>query len=63
MNLLDGAVRQACSAEPQAIRDALAGLSGVDTVLGEFSFQENRDADHEAVVQVVLNGEFAVLEQ
>jgi len=63
MNLLDGAVRQACSAEPQAIRDALAGLSGVDTVLGEFSFQENRDADHEAVVQVVENGEFAVLEQ
>ena len=63
MNLLDAAVRQACSAEPQAIRDALAGLSGVDTVLGEFSFQENRDADHEAVVQVVENGEFAVLEQ
>lgn len=62
MTLVDAAVRSACSSEPAAIRDAMAALSGVPTVLGEFSFTENRDADHPAVVQVVEGGEFTVLD-
>jgi len=31
-------------------------------VLGQFSIDENRDAVHPAVVQVVQDGTFAVLE-
>ncbi len=61
MKLVDAAVRSACSSDPTAIRDAMAGLSGMPTALGEFSFTESRDADHPAVVQVVEGGEFTVL--
>jgi len=62
MNLIAMAVESACSAEPDAIRDALGGITGVETVLGEFSFTESRDADHPAVVQIVEDGSFAILE-
>lgn len=62
MKLVDGAVRSACSADPAEIRDALAQISGIDTVLGQFSFTEGRDAEHGAVVQIVEDGAFAVLE-
>jgi branched-chain amino acid transport system substrate-binding protein len=62
MNLVAAAVQQACSADPAEIRDAMAGLQDVDTVLGAFSFQDNRDADHEAVVQIVEGGAFTILE-
>ena len=44
-----------------AIRDALKGTSGVDTVLGKFSFTGARDANHTPVVQIVNNGVFDVL--
>jgi branched-chain amino acid transport system substrate-binding protein len=44
-----------------AIRDALKGTSGVDTVLGKFSFTNARDANHTPVVQIVNNGVFDVL--
>ena len=63
MNIVAEAVESACSADRTAIRDALAGISGLETVLGSFSFTENRDADHPAVVQIVENGEFGVLSQ
>ena len=62
MQLIDEAVRASCSAAPDDIRDGLAGISGVETVLGEFSFTEGRDADHPAVVQIVDGGAFTVLE-
>lgn len=62
MDLVAAAVEQACSADPAEIRDALASLDNVPTVLGDFSFQDNRDADHEAVVQVVRDGAFAIFE-
>ena len=62
LNLLDRAIRSTCDAEPRAIRDGLAGVSGVETVLGEFSFTESRDADHPAVVQVIENGQFTILQ-
>lgn len=59
--LIDAAVQAGCSIEPEALRDSLAGLADVPTVLGSFSFDENRDAVHDAVVQVVEDGKFAVL--
>lgn len=60
--LIDQAVRAGCSGERDAIRDGLADLTDVPTPLGSVSINENRDAEHPAVVQVVENGAFAVLE-
>ena len=62
MKLVAMAVESACGAEPDAIRDGFTTIDGVETVLGEFSFTDTRDADHPAVVQVVDDGEFAILE-
>jgi branched-chain amino acid transport system substrate-binding protein len=44
----------------KAIRDALAQIKGMDTVLGKFSFTDGRDADYIPVVQVVKDGKFAI---
>jgi branched-chain amino acid transport system substrate-binding protein len=60
--LVDQAVRANCSADRERIKEALGELKDVPTVLGEFSIDENRDAVHPAVVQVVQDGQFAVLE-
>lgn len=60
--LVDYAVRAGCSADREAIKEALGELEDIPTVLGEFSIDENRDAVHPAVVQVVQDGKFAVLE-
>ena len=59
--LIAQAIEAAGSDDPNAIRDALEGLSNVQTVLGEFSFTDNRDADHEGVTQIVQDGEFQIL--
>ena len=60
--LVDQAVRADCSADREALKGALGELEDIPTVLGEFSIDENRDAVHPAVVQVVQDGKFAVLE-
>lgn len=60
--LIDQAVRAGCSGERDDIKDGLAGLQDVATPLGSLSINENRDAEHEAVVQVVEGGTFTVLE-
>jgi branched-chain amino acid transport system substrate-binding protein len=62
LKLVDQAVRAGCSADRDAIKEALGELENVPTVLGEFSIDENRDAEHPAVVQVVQDGKFTVLE-
>lgn len=62
MMLVDQAVRAECSGERDAIREGLTSLESVPTVLGEVTINENRDAEHPAVVQLVENGEFAVLD-
>jgi branched-chain amino acid transport system substrate-binding protein len=59
--LLAEAIRCADSAEPAAIRDALAGITAFGTPLGVFGFDENRNPVHEPVVQIVQDGAFAVL--
>lgn len=61
LNLIDTAVRAGCSGERDDIKEQLGQLKDVPTVLGDFSITETRDADHPAVVQIVENGEFAVL--
>jgi branched-chain amino acid transport system substrate-binding protein len=60
--ILADAIKNAGSLDHAAIRDALAKVQNFDTVLGSFSFTEGRDASHTAVVQVVKNGQFAILQ-
>lgn len=60
--LIDQAVRSGCSGERDAIQEGLAGIQDVATPLGSLSINEDRDAEHEAVVQVVEGGTFTVLE-
>ncbi len=54
------AIQNANSNRRAAIRDALAKIRALDTVLGKFSFTEGRDADYTPVVQVVKDGRFVV---
>jgi branched-chain amino acid transport system substrate-binding protein len=62
LKLVDEAVRSGCSADREAVKEGLGQLENVPTVLGEFSLDENRDAVHPAVVQIVEGGKFTVLE-
>ncbi|MDD5397767.1 MAG: ABC transporter substrate-binding protein [Dehalococcoidia bacterium] len=58
--LLANAIRTAGSSDPSAIRDALAGISNFTTPMGSFSFTEDREPVHPAVVQIVKNGRFTI---
>ena len=58
--LLATAIRDAGKSDSTSIRDALAKLKDVDTVLGKFSVAPNREAVHTPLVQEVKNGQFAV---
>lgn len=60
--LIDEAVRAGCSGEPADIKEHLGELKDIATALGTFSIDENRDADHPPVVQIVEGGKFAVLD-
>jgi len=60
--LIDEAVRAGCSGEREQIKAHLGELKDIPTALGSFSIDENRDADHAAVVQVVKGGTFTVLD-
>ncbi|MEO8288937.1 MAG: ABC transporter substrate-binding protein [Chloroflexota bacterium] len=44
-----------------AIRDALNNTNDVETVLGSFSFTDQRDADHPPVIQIVKDGKLEVV--
>ncbi len=59
--LMATAIRCADSADPAAIRDALAGIEGFASPLGEFSFAEDRNPIHDPVLQIIEGGLFAVL--
>ncbi len=60
--ILAEAMKIAGSTERQAIRDALPKVKDFDTVLGKFNFTEKRDAQHDAVIQVVQGGKFVPLQ-
>lgn len=62
MQVIDHAVRAGCSGEREDIKKNLGNVEDVPTVLGEVTLNENRDAEHEALVQVVENGEFTILD-
>ncbi len=49
-------------ADRAAVRDALDALEGMDSPLGTFGFDDNRDPAHPPVVLVVQDGVFAVFQ-
>ena len=61
--VLSEAIRAAGSGEPAKIRDALAKIKDFPTPLGSFSFDENRDPQHEPFLLVVENGTFNLFSQ
>ena len=56
------AIKNADSVDHAAVRDALAQVKGLDTPLGSFSFDANRDPVHDPVVLIVKDGKFIVFE-
>ena len=60
--VLSEAIAKAGSTDPAAIRDELAAITDLDTVLGQFSFAGNGDAVYDPVVLIVRNGQFEVFE-
>lgn len=62
VRILAHAAKTAGSSESKAIRDALANIKDLDTVLGKFSFNAQRDPVHPPIVQVIKNGKFELFQ-
>jgi len=60
--ILAQAIKSAGSADRASIRDALARVKGFDTVLGTFSFDENRDPVHPSTPITVKGGKYVLFE-
>lgn len=60
--ILAEAIANANSTDPIAIRDALANIKDLDTVLGKFSFDANGDAIYDTRVLIVKNGKLQPFE-
>ena len=56
------AIKNADSVDHTAIRDALTQIKDMDSPLGSFSFDANRDPVHDAVVLTVKDGQFVVFQ-
>ena len=62
LHILAAAIANAQSTDSAAIRDALANTMDMDTILGQFSFDEVGDAVYDPQILIVKDGEFAVFE-
>ena len=60
--VLTKAIADAQSTDATTIRDALANITDLDTVLGKFSFDAVGDAVYDPVVLIVQNGELQIFE-
>ena len=60
--ILAKAIADAQSPDATAIRDALANITDLDTVLGQFSFDTVGDAVYDPVVLIVQNEELQIFE-
>jgi branched-chain amino acid transport system substrate-binding protein len=58
VKLLAMALASAGSTDGTAVRDALGALRDIDTVLGRFSFDADREPQYEPVVQQVRHGRY-----
>ncbi len=61
-SVLAEAIAAAGSADSTAIRDALANITGLDTIVGKFSFNADGDAVYEPKILIVENGELQIFE-
>lgn len=60
--ILAEAIAGAQSTDSIAVRDVLANIRDLDTILGQFSFNADGDAVYEPTVLIVENGELMVFE-
>jgi len=60
--LIANAISRASSITPEGLRKALAQTSQYPTILGDFSFDQNRDPVHPPVVQVLSGGKFELFQ-
>jgi len=60
--ILAHAIKTAGSSDTKAIRDAMANIKDLDTVLGKFSFSAQREPVHPPIVQVIKNGKFELFQ-
>jgi branched-chain amino acid transport system substrate-binding protein len=61
--LLSGAIQHAGSADPAAVRDALARTADFQGVTGQISFDANRNASKPGLIVTVKDGKFEVAEK
>ena len=62
LHILAAAMAKAGSADSAAIRDALAQTMDFPTILGNFSFDRNGEADYDPIVLMVKDGELQLFE-
>ncbi len=62
VHILAKAIADAQSSDSRAIRDALAQIENLDTILGAFSFDANGDAVYDPAVLIVKDGKFEVFD-
>ncbi len=62
LHILANAIANAQSADPAAIRDALAQTMDFPTILGNFSFDPNGEAVYDPIVLMVKDGELHAFE-
>ena len=62
LHILAAAIATADSTDSTALRDALAGIHGLETLFGEFSFDANGDAVYAPQVVVVRDGRVVAFE-
>ena len=60
LHILAEAIANAQSTDAASIRDALANIKDLDTILGQFSFNTDRDAVYDAKVLIVKDGELVL---
>ena len=60
--ILAEAIANAQSTDSKAIRDAMANIRNLDTVLGKFSFDAVGDAVYDPTILIVENGELKIFE-
>ena len=60
--ILAEAILEAQSTEATAVRDVMANIKDLDTILGQFSFNPDGDAVYDPNILIVENGEFVPLE-
>ena len=62
LHILAEAIANAPSTDAISIRDALANIENLDTILGSFSFNTDGDAVYDAKILIVKDGELVLFE-